>query len=183
MILSTLGMVATAAILSAILSFVITKFTKRLKGIGCVSFIGLTFVFSFVLAFTLPKVVIIDKESNDFTHKSRYALFSYNGRHVSFCDTYMDNKTADILIVYPVWYGNAETQTRDLDDEPTVIEANSFVEINREPDNYFYIPSSIYTKKTKKAKCKWCVEPLDKVLGREETEKEKTKKLFESILP
>jgi len=95
----------------------------------------------------------------------------------------MDNQTDDALIVYPVWYGNNETEISDSEANLTVIDANSFSEITHEPDEYFYVPTSIYTKKTKKAECKWIVETLEEVLEREVTEREKTKKLFENILP
>lgn len=176
-------MCVVAAVLSAILSFAITKALKRAKGTGCVFFIVLTVALSFVLAFVLPKVVIIGNESNEFTHKSRYALFSYKGHHLSFGSIYMDNQTGDDLVVYPVWYGNNETETFDSEGNLIVIDAEPFMKISHEPDYYFYVPSTLYAKKTKKAKCKWAVEKLEVVLERAAAEKEKTKRTFESILP
>lgn len=185
MVISTFFIWIIGAIIAAIASFVITKFSKKLDdakvGVGCFCFLILTVVFSLILSLVLPSVTVITKTGSEYSEETSKAIFTFNNHSVSFCEDYIDNQTADILIIYPAYYGDENTIVESSDDIQ-LIEPATFVKCTHTPDHYFYEPSKIYSKKKKKAECQWILESASKIAEKEEAERQHKQDIYNKYL-
>lgn len=138
---------------------------KRFDGVGCVSGFFLTFVFWILLMFIMPQVVIISGSNNDLDDEKSYALFKYEGHSLNFGRQYLDNRSTERLILYPQYYSSSKGQTEIPvieDRDATLIEPNSFTEIENLPDYFFHAPSVVRSKHKGKTQVEWIIDRFSK---------------------
>lgn len=166
MIISTFFIWVIGAIIAAPLSFIITKLSKKLDDtkivVGCFCFLILTPAFSLALSFALPTVTVITKTEGEYSEETSKALFTFENNSVSFFEDYIDNKTTDVLIIYPAYYGDAGTIVESQEDIQ-LIGPTTFTKCVHRPDYYFYEPSWVYITK-RKAECRWILESASKII-------------------
>lgn len=153
-------------VLAIVVSKLIVKLFVKDKGIGsAVLYIGviiLTPVFSLVLITLSATVVVVStSETGLIDKKIEGVFFSYEDRSVEIGGDYVYNQSDEVLVLYPVYYGNGNEETQ-TDEAVQIIFANTFEKVEHEPDYCFYVPNSIVSKNKSKVECKWILETVTK---------------------
>lgn len=184
MIVSAWAIWGVGAFLAILSSYAVTRFSKKMDdariGIGCYTSIILTMVFSLALIFVSASVVVVKQNNGEFEYETKMAFFRYESHSVALCGKYIDNQTTERLILYPVYYGEANFSDIGYKDVQ-LFQSNTFEELLHTPDHYFYEPSSIYTKKKNKVVCEWILESAAKVFENAETERQRKQNILNKL--
>lgn len=178
MTLTSFGIFAISLGLAAIVSWILSRLVKK-EGAGCASFIFLSFIFWLALGYFTPTIDVITQNGDELDYSTKYALFSYEGNSISLGHDYIDNQSNDVLVIYPAFYGDASSEFSESSVE--IIEAKSFQQIEHSPDEFFYEPKSIVSKK-KKGECKWILERASKIQNEYNNKLERAKELLKELL-
>lgn len=185
MLLSKLGLFLLALAIGVAcaigISAILKHSGKQSNGVGCVSGLFLTFGFWILLMFITPQVVIITDSANNLDNEKSFALFEYDGHSLKFYGKYLDNKSAERLIIYPQYYSSSKEQTDfpDIkDDDVALIEPNSFTEIKHLPDHFFHTPSVVRSKHKGKTQVEWIIDRYSKLENEYLNEVEKRQKFI-----
>lgn len=159
-----------AVIITLIASWIANKLSKN-SNIGCsVGIIGGIIIF-IVLNIISTNIIEVYDNNGKLDYKKRDYLGEFeqdlpNGEKIKLKkgDRYIVNKSDEILIFYPEYYGDSYSSTSN--DNPTIIAPQSIVNIKNFPNYYFEpAPSSIRSKS--KSETKWVLESFKEYGNRE----------------
>ncbi|MDE5561282.1 MAG: hypothetical protein K2J00_05700 [Bacteroidaceae bacterium] len=184
MIVSAWGIWGMGVFLAILSGYVITRFSRTMGdtkiAVGCYSSIILTVLFSIALTYVAASVVVVKQNNGEFEYETKRAFFRYEGHSVALCSEYIDNRTTEHLVLYPVYYGDANSSDVSYKDVQ-LFQSNTFEKLLHTPDHYFYEPSSIYTRKKDKVVCEWILESATKVFEKAETERQRKQNILNKL--